>query len=324
MLVGGRVEYGIRAAAPEHRAEARAVTHVGDDRRQSEAGVGLPQLVQDIEDLVLVIAQEHQLCRPEPRQLPGQLAADGAAGPGDQHRAPVHAPPHRPEVGPDRLAPQQILDFDLAEMRHPHSSGEDVEQPRHGAGGQVRLLRGLHHSPDHGARGGRERDDHLVDLLARDYHRNLGQLPEDRQVAQAVVAFRGIVVDETDGGKPELWVGQHLLQDHLPCRAGAGDQHALPGARSASPAPGGEDPDQHAGRRRCGERKERVQEQDRDGHTHCGQAEARQQQDPEQRTRRGHDPACLEDLRQVGYARVAPQAGIQSEREAQHELDRKG
>ena len=69
VLVGRRVEHGVGAETPEHATNARQVSHVRDHRAELQRRMRRAQLVQDIEDLVLPVPQEHQVRRAEPSQL---------------------------------------------------------------------------------------------------------------------------------------------------------------------------------------------------------------------------------------------------------------
>ena len=57
------------------------------------------------------------LGRLEPGELAAELAADRPAGPGDEHRLAGGQHPHLLEVGLDRVAAEQVLNFDLAQRR---------------------------------------------------------------------------------------------------------------------------------------------------------------------------------------------------------------
>ena len=115
VLVRGGVEDRVGPVLLEDLPQPLPVAHVGDDRNRGDVGKPLGQLGQDVEDRVLAVPQQDDLGRLQPGELAAELAADRAAGAGDQHRLAGGQHAHLLEVGLDRLAPEQVLDLDLAE-----------------------------------------------------------------------------------------------------------------------------------------------------------------------------------------------------------------
>ena len=95
------VEDHVRTARPEHLVDPVGVTDVGDDE-QSESSRASPATSSCSPVQVGLVVVDHDRRRgPEARDLSAQLAADGPAGPGDEHalardrvrRHPAHDAP---------------------------------------------------------------------------------------------------------------------------------------------------------------------------------------------------------------------------------------
>ena len=141
---------------------ALAVAHVRDDRHAGDIRGEPGQLVVRVEDRVLAVPQQDEPGRLEPRELAAELAADRAAGAGDQHRLAGRQLADLRQVGDDRLPPQQVLDLHLPERRDRDAARQDVEHPRHGARTGPCRMRGLHHLAHDLSGRARHRDDHFL------------------------------------------------------------------------------------------------------------------------------------------------------------------
>src|SRR5204862_350366 len=82
VLVGCRVEARVGAQPVKHAGQTRPVPHVGDHRRDLKGRVAALQLLLDVEDLVLAVAEQYEVCRFQPGELSGQFTADRASSPG--------------------------------------------------------------------------------------------------------------------------------------------------------------------------------------------------------------------------------------------------
>ncbi len=87
VLVGRRVEYGMRPKLGEHRAQADFVTNVDDCWLDDNVRERSPHLFEQFENRILTAAYSDDLCRTELRELTTQLAADRSPGAGHHHRA---------------------------------------------------------------------------------------------------------------------------------------------------------------------------------------------------------------------------------------------
>ena len=239
MLVCRRVEHGVGAKVSEDAPDTRHVPHIRDHRRELDRRMLRPQLVQDLEDLVFAVSEQHEVARSELRQLAGQLAPDGAACARDQHRSAGHDGAHRCEVGADGLAAEQVLNLHLAQVRQADAARQDLEQGRDRAGGDAGVQRGAHHAPYDAAGGSGDRDDDLVHAVLANESGNPRERPEHRDVVQAGIPLARVVVHEPHGCEAELRVGAQLAQNHFaggtcPCDQRASCRSRLRGALQRS------------------------------------------------------------------------------------------
>ena len=82
----------------------------------------------------------------------------------------------------------------------------------------------------------RQRDVEVIDALAADDLVGIAERAEQRQAAVADVIADRAIVDEAEQLEAELAVIEHLVRDHPPEVAGAGNQHPLQ-ADAGLPAP---------------------------------------------------------------------------------------
>ena len=90
VLVRGGVEHILRLEVSHERVDACLVADVGDLRRQPRLRMPLPELVFEQIQAVLVDVDGDELADLRVEQLPADLAADRAAGAGDEHAAAAH------------------------------------------------------------------------------------------------------------------------------------------------------------------------------------------------------------------------------------------
>ena len=120
-----------------------------------------------------------------------------------------------------------------AEERHPldrvdaHVRAEHVEEPRHDVDLHVELVEAPDQLQRLVVRRLRERDDHALDVERVDELRQLVAGAEHRQLAEVVLAFARVVVDEAEHVDPVLRMLQQLASHHLPDVARADDERVL-------------------------------------------------------------------------------------------------
>ncbi len=187
----------------------------------------LDQLALDLEQVVLGVVEQHEPLGPHARDLAAQLGADRAAGAGDEHDPLAQVLADALDLHPHRLAPQDVLDLDLAHLPHEPAAGlQQLEHGRHRAHRHAALAAGRDDLRAHRARRGGDRDQHLVGL---DVVEHVAELVGGAEHLEPAVHPRAllarVVVDEADRPVAELRVAHDLAQQQPPAVAGADDQH---------------------------------------------------------------------------------------------------
>ncbi len=189
----------------------------------------LAQLAVDLEEVVLGVVDHDEPADLHAHELAAELGADRAARSRHEHGAAAHIGAHCDRVELHRLAPQDVLDLDGAQLRDQVVVA--VDQIVHVRQGLHRYA-GLAAGGDHGcplATTGRRHGD--VHLVRRARLEDLGQLvrrPDHLDALKAVAQLVAVVVDQPDrrvAGQP---VAQHLAQDQVAGVTGTDDQHLLP------------------------------------------------------------------------------------------------
>src|ERR1700679_2520421 len=76
----------------------------------------LDHFAVDLEEVVLSVVEHHQQPRLDPGDLAAELGGDRAAGAGDEDDAVAQVGADAVELDDDRLAPEHVLDLDLAQL----------------------------------------------------------------------------------------------------------------------------------------------------------------------------------------------------------------
>jgi hypothetical protein len=174
------------------------------------------------------VVDEDQPGRPGASRLPAELRADRAAGARDEHRLVAEVRRDLGEVDFDRLAAEDVLDLHRPDLRgEVVVAGDQLVQPRERLDRHLRVTGQLDHLLPHVARGGRDRDKHLVGPVVPEDVGELGGRAEDAYAVDAEVFLAPVIVDEADGRVAERARLQHLADDELPRVSGADDDHLL-------------------------------------------------------------------------------------------------
>ena len=117
----------------EHLAHPLLFLAVGQHRDRGAHVAILLELAQDAEQVVLGVVDEHELARGHAGDLPAQLGADRAAGAGDQDHLAGQVGADALELHPHGLAPEDVLDADLAQLAgDPQLARAVLEELEHG------------------------------------------------------------------------------------------------------------------------------------------------------------------------------------------------
>ena len=108
------MEHHLRPPAREGLAQVAQVLDVADQPHQRQLREAFAQVLLDAVQVELAQFVQHQPRRLEARHLAAQLAADAAAGAGDQHRLAAQRGADAGFVQLHRLAAEQVLGLDVA------------------------------------------------------------------------------------------------------------------------------------------------------------------------------------------------------------------
>ncbi len=320
MLVRGGVEDDLGTVARERRLDALVVADVAHDRVHRVRGALRDDLVVDEVQAVLGVVEQHELGGPELRHLAHEFGADRAAGAGDEDALAAQERADFLEVELHGLAPEQVLDADVAHLRERRTRAvAQVREPRQrlhahaGLGAHARDL-AQHAARDVGVR----HDDHLDVLLAQ--HR--GQVRDGAEHLEAFDQVAGqalVVVEEADGHERFLArdAPPHFLHevDARVVRADHERRHRVATERT-----------QHAFAHEAPREADATDEQqfrhphERD-HARRELAVRHEEQQHDERHRRQR--RALEDLEQRHGARVAPEAVIEPREEEREQAQQR-
>jgi len=314
------VEDDSRLVALEDLAHLGAALAVGQDRDGRREAALVDQLALDLEQGRLALVDQHQPLRPEPRDLAAELRADRSSGPGDEHRLLAQVGGRRLEIDLDRLAAEHVLDLHRPDLRGELALARDqLVEPGQRLDGHVPLARGSDDPLARLARGGRERDQHLVRLVvAQDVRQVLG-CAEHAHAVDTEVLLAVVIVDQADRRVAELSVALQLADHELAGVAGADDQYLLAPRDEAGPWPLDHRPREKARSRDQAEQQQPVHDRDRAGQPHL--ADRREEVDRQPGDQRG-DGHAAERAPHVAHRDVAPPAVVEAAQHEDDELDR--
>ena len=254
MLVRSGVEHDLGPVLLERPEHPLPLPDVDEQRavRGGERG-------GDVVQVGLVVVEQQQSRRIELGDLPGDLRADRAAGPRDEHPAPTEQLADRAEVGDDLLAAQQVVDAHLPDVLQAQSGPDDLVDRRGHPKGYPRLLGGCGDALDQLAGGCGHREQHLVRLLTGDRLSQVGGAATHRDAEDLLAVLAGVVVEEAHRDESAAASGQHLPGQSGPGLAGTDDDDAKAAVVLLHPTAGEQPrleahgPHQRGGQRRGGE-----------------------------------------------------------------------
>ena len=228
VLQRGGVEHHVGTVVGEDLVEGLDVTDVA----QHHVGGVQEALVVDGQlgsvQAGLVAVQHDQFLRPEPVELAGQLGADGAAGPGDEHHLAGQVVGDLPEVRLDLGAPQQVGYVELVQVPQADAARDEVLRGGHHQRLQARLVGQLGDLAHERAVGGGDGDDDLVDAVGPGDGDHVPALPEDFGSLDVEVALGRVVVDVTDDLIGRVGVVGEQPPELLACVARTVDEDRFP------------------------------------------------------------------------------------------------
>ena len=317
MLVGRGVEHHLRRVAREHLAHPRRRLGVADHRRHRQLGEAVAELLLDRIQRELRELEQDQLARRVARDLAAQLRADRAAGAGHQHPLAAQQPVQPGVVELHRVAPEQVVELDVAQGRDAYVAGDDVAQRGHGhhldACGSAQVDGALAHAVARARHG----DDRPRDAVARRQFAGAVDRAEYLDAQHCAALLGDIVVEQPDDA-PAAAV-REVLDQRRPGAARTEHEHWL-GVRMRNdaqealflPRPVHEPAAAHRADQEY--RREQIH---RSRHVRPDT-----QQRKERRNRERPDAHRGEDALQVGQAGEAPQAAVEAQHPEQRRVDR--
>lgn len=129
--MGRRVEDQVRLIGVQQIVHPSPVPDGTDAHVQRQLRVLPAQLHLDVVGVVFVDVEDHQPPGLVPGDLAAQLAADGPAAAGDQHRFVVDIAADLPQVHPDGVPAQQVLQLHPAELADGDLAVDQLIDARH-------------------------------------------------------------------------------------------------------------------------------------------------------------------------------------------------
>ncbi len=187
-----------RTESSEDLLETGRIRDASHHRHHVDLRVDLGDLELGEVQGALRLLEKDQLARMESGDLASQLRADRAGAAGDQHHLPRQLAAHRRKVQVDYAAPQNILDLDIPQLRHPRAAVQQFLQRRHDLELDPGIHAGAHDRLQLLTAPRRDRDHQQLDLLANHQTLQLGRRADDRYPVDAHVPLAGIVVHQPD------------------------------------------------------------------------------------------------------------------------------
>ena len=218
MLVSRRMEHHLRPPPGAAGAQLGQVFHVADQPHQWQCREIVRQALFDGVQVELALLEQHQPRGAEACHLSAQLAADAAAGAGDEHGVAGQRVAHAGLIQHHGLAAQQVVGFDVAQAFDAALAGAQLVHRGHrqhrqaGAGSQFQRAPSLRRA---GAGHGND------DVRGRAAHGRVGdgrQPAQHRHTADARALLGGVVVQQTQH-HPALFVNAGQQQSRRRTRA---------------------------------------------------------------------------------------------------------
>ena len=322
VLVGGRVVNDLGAVCVEHLEDAAAVPDGADEGDQLQVGVVVLELQLNIVGVVLVDVEDDELLGIVGRDLPAELAADGAAAAGNQHPLAMDEVEDLPHVRLDGLPAQQVLHGHLLHGGHGDLARQELVHAGQLLELAVRLAADVQNVPLlHGGGAGDGQVD-LVDAELLHVDQDVVPAAHHGDALQVTAPLVGVVVDNADHPVLRAVRRVHVPQDHLPCIAGA-DEHDPAQGFALLDMLAHLVPQQPIGEPDSGQQEELQEGTDvvvGERHAAMGDGAPEEEGDP-RHMHRGGDGAHYHQPPQLRHAGVLPQAPIQPEQPQQQDRD---
>src|SRR5882724_3736033 len=199
MFVGGRVIHGLYPVRLQDVAQSKFMVSVADQADQLD-GQGMLsreslQLTLDVVERQFRHFEQDQPLRAQADDLPAELGADGAAGPGDHDHTIANAGVEQTRLRWHRIASQQVAYVDLSNVRDRRTSGHQLFEFRDSLHMDAQWLQPAQDLPAPAPSQSRQCQQNTVDIAIFDQCRELlGRVNLDAVDHAALQAL--LVVDE--------------------------------------------------------------------------------------------------------------------------------
>ncbi len=216
MLVGRCVVDQVRPGRAEHMFDHIHMFDIPDQGLDLQPGVELPELPVDFKQRGFGVVQQDHALRCKRGNLAAQLRSNGAAGPGHQHGLARHAFQDGAGIEIDRVAPQQILNLEVAHFLDADLAGKGILEQRHRIKLYVQAITARHDALEQSRCRRRNGKQDEVNLVLADTIRHLRNIPQHRNAMDIAALLNEVLIHKTHHmhllpHKPAIHHAQHRL-----------------------------------------------------------------------------------------------------------------
>ena len=215
--MGRSVEHELGAPGLKGLLEAVGVPDVTQLNLQDQFWKLTPKAPLNVPEAVFTPAQKDQARGIELGHLSGQLAADGASCPGDEHDRILQGLVDRVQVEGDGIPPEQVLDGDVAKLLLAAFLAKEALHARQGLHSDILRAEDLGQRPDAGSGGAGDGENHLGGpRFLDDGWKQFGGSQHRYALDPDALLFERII-HKADDPAPHVRVRLQLLTELGPC-----------------------------------------------------------------------------------------------------------
>ena len=221
VLVRRGMEHDVRPILSEDHIHAVFVADGADHNGQVKVRIIPQKLLLDIIGVILIDLKDHKLLRLVLRDLPAELAADGASAARDQDRFAAQESGDVGQIDLDAVTPQKVEDRDVPDLLNCDLAVGKLEDAGQSLEVAVGLLANLQDIAAILIVRRRNGKNNLLDTVLLHNGGDVVAVARDLDSAQIVAALVEVVVHDTDDVVDRLHAGLKLAQSHRAGVAGA-------------------------------------------------------------------------------------------------------
>ena len=224
MLVRRRVVYDLRLVIFKYFEDPPAVTDRADQGHKIQLRIFFPELHLNVIRVIFIYVKNDQLLGRVRRDLPAELAADGAAASRDQDPFPVNEFKDFFQVGLDRLSAQKVFDGDLLHLAYSYFSADELIHSGKVLQLAVRLLADVQDVSSLLRRRAGDRHIDLVDVVFLNIFQDRVPAADDRNSVNEAPPLVGVVIYDTADQFVDFFGPFYIMQNRL-AGISCSDQH---------------------------------------------------------------------------------------------------